>query len=221
MRPSHIWIAVVALAGCAKGGKDFVDLGIDASSGDDDTVDAPRRPPADADQHVDSQTDACAFSGALATWDLTGQAGSQASTTVTSTGGGVTASALTRAAALTATSGLNSINSSNWPTGAALDATKYYSFTVTPPAGCNLSITSLAIVAKSSGTGPVTAVAATSVDNFAGTTAVSTTAPSSPAVTAANQTAVVEVRLYGYGAGGTAGTMRVENTLTVNGTVQQ
>jgi hypothetical protein len=159
-----------------------------------------------------------AFSGVLATWTLTGQPGSQASTPSTSSAPGVTASPLARAVGLTATAGANSINSSNWPT--AFDSTKYYAFLVTPPSGCTVSASSLAIDVASSGTGPTSASAGTSADAFAHTATVTTTAPSMPALTASGVTSPLEVRVYGFGASATTGTMRIQNTLTITGSLQ-
>src|SRR4051812_12191031 len=82
---------------------------------------------------IDAGTDSggstgCAFSGALATWTFTTEAGSQASTAASSTSHGVTASGVQRSTGLTAVSGQNSINSSGWPTAATVDTTKYYTF---------------------------------------------------------------------------------------------
>jgi hypothetical protein len=183
------------------------------------TADAPRGTP-DAPPQIapDASTSPCAFSGVLATWDFTGQPGTQASTAAKSSAPGVTAGAIIRQPTLTATSGSGSINSSNWPTATALDATKYYTLTLTAPAGCTVAVTSIAIDAKSSSTGPASAVMATSADGFAQTTAISTTASSTPSVSASGQT--LELRIYGFHATGTGGTMRVSNTLTVTGHLQ-
>ena len=139
--------------------------------------------------------------------------------TAASTATGVTAGTLTRAAALTAQSGAGSINGSNWPTAAALDTTKYFAFTLTAPTGCSgMTLTSIAIDLKASGTGPANGAIATSKDTFATTTPVGTSAPSTPTVSA-TATGQLEIRVYGYAAGGTGGTLRVQNTLTVNGTI--
>jgi len=161
----------------------------------------------------------CTFSGALAKWDMSAQPGTEASVAASTTATGVTAGALTRAATLTAQSGAGSINGSNWPTAAALDATKYYAFTLTPPTGCTMTLTNVAIDLKASGTGPANGAIATSKDSFAATTPVGTAAPSTPAVTVTTS-GQIELRVYGFAATGTGGTLRVQNTLTVNGTIQ-
>src|SRR5438128_2596672 len=78
---------------------------------------------------------ACSFSGALAVWDFTAAPGSQQQTGPLSMAPGVVAGPVTRSANLLATDGGDSINSSGWPTG-ALDKNTYYTFSLTPPAGC-------------------------------------------------------------------------------------
>jgi len=160
------------------------------------------------------------FTGVLATWDFTGAAGNQASTSSSMTATGVSAGDVARSASVTASSGSNSINSSNWTTGASPDPTKFYTFGLQPPNGCSMSLTSLAVDAKASGTGPAAASVATSDDSF---TAMSTVAPNStstPSLSVNASTAMVEIRIYGYSATGTSGTMRIENTLTVSGSLQ-
>jgi hypothetical protein len=161
----------------------------------------------------------CTFSGVLATWDFTSQTGSEASVVSASAATGVTAGPVTRATALTSSSGAGSINSTNWPTGGAIDATKYYAFTISPPSGCALKITTIDLDAKASASGPATGMIATSSDSFVMTTSASTAAPSTPALNVSSS-ASLEVRVFGYSASSTGGTFRVENTLTVNGTIQ-
>jgi hypothetical protein len=201
-----------------------------ASAGED-----PRSSPADAmttrhDAAIDSATGSngsngsntsnpCAFSGVLATYAFAGETGSQTQTVATTMATGVTAGPLKRAATLTATSGANSINSTNWPTAAQVDLTKFYTFTISPPSSCGMTISTIAIDVKSSGTGPATGALATSSDNFATFKTVSTGAPST--VTASvTSSGMLEVRVYGYGASSTGGTMRVQSTLTINGSLQ-
>jgi hypothetical protein len=135
MRRTAVLLALVIPVACARGRSDepVVDGAVaDApAQGDARPIDAP----------PSSGTCAQAFTGTLATWSFAGQAGNQASTPATSQATGVTAGPVTRAAALTAVGGLDSINSNNWPLTATRDATKYYTFTLAPPAGCTLSIT--------------------------------------------------------------------------------
>ena len=159
--------------------------------------------------------------GTLATWVFTGQPGDQAATPVMTTAPGVVATDVTRAPALTAIAAMNSINASNWPMPAQVDATAYFTFAITPPAGCVLDIASVSINALASGTGPTAAVIAASPDNFAHTAPVSTTAPSTPAITTVTAvTAKAELRVYGYSASSAAGTLRLQTTLSIVGTIR-
>ena len=156
----------------------------------------------------------------LATWSFASEPGSQATTAATATATGVTAGDVARAAGLTAVSGASSINASNWAMSTQLDPSKYYALTLAAPAGCSLGVSSVAIDARSSGTGPKMAAIATSADQFAATSAVSTTAPDSVALAMGAVTGTLELRIYGYGATGAAGTMRVEGSLILTGTIQ-
>ena len=159
----------------------------------------------------------CSFQGVLATYDFTGEPGNQTSTNAKSAATNVTAGAISRATQLTATSGADSINASNWTTAAKLDATRYFTFTLTPQGSCTLDISSLSITTKTSSTGPSTASIATSDDKFTATTSFIVNAAATPKVSVTGSTAPVEIRVYGYGASGAGGTMRVDTTLTVTG----
>jgi hypothetical protein len=201
----------MALAACARGGMHepaLVDAGGDAPAADgpQQMIDAP------------SQSGTCTmtFTGTLAKWDMTGETGSQATSAVDMQAPGVTAGALSRAAGLTAVSGANSINSSGWPTAAQMDATKYYAFTLAPPAGCELSILQVTLDARASGTGPAMAALATSADAYATSKPVATgqAVVVMPMVSAS---AMIELRVYGWAATSSGGTLRVQNALTVDG----
>lgn len=159
------------------------------------------------------------FSGMLATWSLVGQPGTQTSTAAGGSAPGVVAGDLKRGGALVAAAGTNSISSSGWSVG-ALDATKFYTVTLAAPSGCALAATSLALDATSSGTGPTSAAVGTSTDAFASTTPASTTAAGMVTLTATAAGGMVEIRIYGVGASATTGTMRVQGTLSVTGTLQ-
>ena len=202
-------VIFVGLAACATASP--------SSSGDGGTSgDAQRITTGDA--RGVAPTSGCSFTGALATWDLSGQTGSEASVVAATMANGVTAGQITRSSAVASASGAGSINGSNWPSGAALDATKYYALTIAPPAGCSIKLSTIAIDAKASGTGPATAVLATSADSFAMTTSISTSAASSPTITVTSASSL-EIRIFGYSASATAGTLRIQNTLAVNGQI--
>ena len=160
------------------------------------------------------------FSGTLVTFDLTGQSGSETSVSATTTAAGITGGALSRASGLTAVSGAGSINSSGWSTAAMADKTLYYSFSVTPAAGCTLGLASLAIQTAASATGPAHFDVGTSVDNY---TALSTAyaGTSTDTVTlSASAAGAITVHVFGYGATGSAGTMRIEGTLSLTGSIE-
>jgi hypothetical protein len=167
---------------------------------------------------VDATSTSCAYSGVLATWDFTGASGSQAATAGLATAPGMTVDSITRAPGLTSAAGATSINSSNWPVSAQVDTTKYYTFSIAAPAGCSMHVTALAVDVKSSATGPANAAVASSADGFTQTTAVSTSVPSAPTISATATS--LEIRVYGYNASQTVGTMRVQNSLSITGTLQ-
>jgi hypothetical protein len=181
------------------------------------TTDSPTTP-TDGPPHSGNCT--MPFSGVLATWSLAGATGSQTSTSAGTTAPGVTAMPLTRAPALIAATGTGSMNSTNWPLGPALDPMSYYTIAVSPPAGCNLSVSSLVADIKSSNTGPASAAAGTSADSYAATSPVATNAPSTPTLSATITSGNLEIRIFGYGATMTSGTMRVQNDLSVMGSIQ-
>jgi hypothetical protein len=191
-------------------------------------------PEAGADASPDAATDAgpesgsdagitCAshgYSGALVAFDLSAQPGSESSAPATSTAAGVSSTTLTRSSALNPASGGGSINASNWATGSTADATRYYTFTVTPASGCSVKLSSLALDVRASTTGPQSGDVATSVDAFAKHSA-SFAGTSTPTVSlSASGGGAIEVRIYGYGAGGSAGTFRIQNTMTLSGSIQ-
>ena len=206
-------VVLLSLVGCATAGESNVDAQLQTTTTSDAAV-GTQRPDAAA-----TPANPCAFTGVIATYSFAGAAGNQVETVATTKASGVTAAAIKRAATLTAVSGAASINASNWPTATQVDPTKFYTLTLTPPAGCMMSVTSVALDVKASATGPATSALATSSDNFATFKPVSTGTPSTPALTVTTA-APLEVRVYGYGASSAAGTMRVQGTLTINGSMQ-
>lgn len=183
----------------------------DSGTQDPDVYQPP--PPQDSGNN----NSACSFSGTLATYDFTGEPGNQTSTKPTSSAANVTAGAISRATSLTATTGVDSINSSNWATSTKVDTTRYYTFTLTPQGSCTLDITKLSITTKASSTGPASGSVATSEDKFATTTSFTPNTTATPSLSVNGATGAVEVRVYGFGGSSTGGTMRVDSTLTVSG----
>jgi hypothetical protein len=164
---------------------------------------------------VDSSS--CASTGTLVTYDFAGQPGNQTSTVATSSMSGITAGSVSRASTITAVTGANSINGSDW--SSSLDTSRYYTFTLTPPTTCALDITSISIDTQASSTGPTSASVATSNDNFATTTSFTPGTTATVSLSVSGATKAVEVRIYGYGASGTGGTLRIESTLTASGSL--
>jgi hypothetical protein len=179
-----------------------------------------------ADAEVDAGIDtgsgciAHGFSGTLVTFDLSSEPGNEATAPVTSTATGVTSSALGRAAAINPVNGNGSINGDNWGTGSSADPTRYYTFTVTPASGCTLDVTSLTYDVKASGTGPANGNVATSVDSFGTHSAAFAGTSTGTASLGATSSGAIEIRVFGFGATSSAGTFRIENTLSLGGNLQ-
>jgi hypothetical protein len=153
------------------------------------------------------------------TYNLNGLSGTVTSAPVTSQVPGVTGGAISRAPALTAVSGSGEINASGWGQGSSADAARYYTFTLSPASGCTLSLTSLTIDTGASATGPASLEVATSVDAFAthkplagGSTTLTLGSPTSALP--------IEVRVYGFAATASGGTLHIQSTMSVAGGVQ-
>jgi hypothetical protein len=194
----------------------------DASMADASMADASTTDASTTDASTTDASTLCAHptSGTLLTFDFTGQPGNQASTSPSSSAAGITGGAIARAAALTAVSGNNSINASNWGQGSAPDGTRYFTFTVTPDPTCVLDLTTLTVDTKSSTTGPSSGAVATSADAFASTKTFTTNGTSPVALSVTGAAGAIEVRVYGFAAGSTGGTMRIQGTLTLAGALR-
>ena len=171
----------------------------------------------------DGGTPTCAshgYSGVLVTFDLSGQPGSEPSVPPASTAAGVTSGALARAAALTAAGGTGSINASGWATSISADPNKYYTFSVAPASGCTFTLASLSIDVSASAAGPGAGDVATSADGFAQHAgAFAGTSSGQVAVAAGRSAGPLEIRIYGYAASGSAGTLRIRNTISLSGSI--
>ena len=215
-------LGLTALAACATASSSQQQGTADAPPGHSDGPSGGDGLPPHIDAAIDAPPGSCAtpFTGALATWSFTGESGSQAQTAATAMATGVTAGPVSRSSALTVASGVGSINSSGWSTAATLDSTKYYTFSVTPPSGCLMDLTHLSTDLKSSGTGPAKIDVATSADSFAATSSATPNAVSTPTLTVTGTTATIEIRVYGYMASATSGTLRIQNTLSITGALR-
>jgi hypothetical protein len=160
------------------------------------------------------------FSGTVATWDLSSENGSE--TSAPGTGAtGATAGSISRSSELVADTGAGSINSTGFTTSGSVSTNSfYYTFKLTPPTGCTVSLTGASIDSKASAQGPGKAAVATSADQFGQITQISATAVNTPTLSVSNASGTLEVRIYGYDATSTSGTLRIENTLTLTGSFQ-
>lgn len=161
------------------------------------------------------------FSQSLATYNFTGATGDQPSQPVTSTNTNITASDITRGSSLTANPGANSFNSKGW-VGASLDPTKYYEFTLTPNSGYIIRPSSLSLIVQRSSTGPTNYSLTASVGGGAETTLSSDVLTGTSNITINPSTTIstpqsIRFRLYAWGASSSAGTLRLNNTVTVFG----
>ena len=161
----------------------------------------------------------CAFTGELVSFDLSKLSGVPATAAASAKASGVVATALTRVG-VTAASSAGGFNASGWPTG-ALDPNKHFAFSISPPPGCKLTGTTLALDLKGSATGPTMASVGTSVDGYAHLETVAFTAAGGAAsvslAAVSGVSGAVEVHVFGFAAEATTGTLRVENTLSVTG----
>ena len=172
---------------------------------------------------IDDQGSTCAWSGyagALATFAFDGDPGSEASVAGVAATGGVTSSALSRSLALTPTKASGSLSASHWGTGESADAGRYFTFTITPASGCTLSLDAVRVGLRASTTGPKAVDIATSADGFAAHTA-SVPGTSEPTASlTATSSGAIEIRIYGYQASSSAGTLRIVDTVTLSGEIQ-
>ena len=160
------------------------------------------------------------YSGALVTFDLTSLSGVSTNAPATTNVAGVSSTVLSRSAALKAESASRALNSSSWATGAAADATRYYTFTVTPAVGCTLALSSLALDVDRSNSRPARADVATNVDGVA-THSASFAVAGKPTVSlSASSAGAIEIRIYGYSASAGGGTFRIQNKMTLSGSIQ-
>lgn len=177
-------------------------------------------PAVDAAPDSPGPTEGCSFTGKLVTFDLSTIGGSS-DLTPRSHAPGLTVTPLTRVG-VTAVSSSGAMNASSWPTGDA-DSSKHYTFSVRPPSGCALTLASLAIDLRASNTGPEMAAVGTSADSYA-------TLEAFPVSTAGGTKVVplsgihsvedaLEIHVYGFAASSSAGTLRIQNELTLIGSL--
>ena len=175
-----------------------------------------------SDAGVDASDAGCAYttSGTLATWDLSKLTGITTSAPATSTASGITAADISRSSAITAVSASGAINSDHWGLSTTVDTTKYYTLKVTPPSGCTMALTAVYVDTAASGSGPTSGDVATSADTFTTMSSFTPGTASSVTLSVSGETTGIEIRVYGYNATLTGGTMRIQTSMTVSGSLK-
>ena len=164
----------------------------------------------------------CGYGQAVATYDLTSQPGNQVSSPASSVLSGWTASDITRGSGITGVSAASSMNSSGF--GSSFNADDYYEFTFTTPSTTgSYNIASFALLMRRSPNGPISLDIRYSI-NGASETAVSTTSLPTvdkdmlvtfPAQVGLSSNQTLRIRVYGYTAIGSSGTLRISGSNTI------
>ena len=168
--------------------------------------------------------------GQIVTYNLAPLTGITASVPPTTTVPEVAATNLVRGSGLTPESAAGGYNSSTWNL-TVFDANDYYEFTITPNPTFTINITSITIPFQKSATGPNNYEIRTQVGSNPevtqttgtfGTSGTASVGSINPSVTlgVVPSSTVVRFRIYAYGSAlaTNAGTLRITNTLSINGT---
>jgi hypothetical protein len=100
-------------------------------------------------------------------WDLTGNAGSEATEPANATGPGITGVDITRGAGISATAAANGFSSDGWEGAAQASASnEYFEFGFTVQAGYSVDLSQLKIATRSSATGPGTVGLYSNLDGY-------------------------------------------------------
>jgi len=157
----------------------------------------------------------------VVTYSFSGAAGNEDSFAADSQPAGAVASVFSRGSGINAASGADAFSANAWTTG-ELDADEYFTFSLTPDSGYEMSLTQLQLDERRSGTGIRDWVVRSSLDEFASNIGTVFSVPDSSA-TRTDQTislaggtfdqigGPVEFRIYGFNAESAAGTWRVDN----------
>ncbi len=132
----------------------------------------------------------------------------------------LSASGIGRGSGIAASSATDRYSASGW-NSPALGATDYFTWTLTPAADYQLTLTSFSYTAQVSGTGPTSFAFRSSLDSFSGNLGPATSTGGAITLSSgmfSGLTSPVEFRLYGWGASSGTGTFSV-NDFTFNGTL--
>ncbi len=164
----------------------------------------------------------------LVTYSFTGSSGSEVSLAPDAQPANASASSMTRGSGLTTSAAVDTFSSSSWTTFASIDVNDYYAFSLTPDAGSSLTLTQLVLDERRSGTGIRNWSVRSSLDSYGADIATFAVPDNDLTRTGqainlsalfANLTSVLDFRIYGYGAEGSAGTWRIDN-VKVEGSTQ-
>jgi hypothetical protein len=112
----------------------------------------------------------------LVNYSFSGAPGNQLETVPSSLATNLSATGISRGSGISPSASLNSINSNGWTTAASVDLNDYYGFSVTPNAGYELDLTTLAFSESRSASSIRNFQVRASTDNFATFVTISTTA---------------------------------------------
>lgn len=132
----------------------------------------------------------------------------------------ITVSGIGRGPGLSANSGGDRYNATSWSL-ASMDATDYFTFTLTPNSGFKLDFSSFTYTGQRSGTGPSQFVFRSSIDGFAANIGAPSATGTTISLSAADfqgRTTATEFRFYGWGGTSAAGTFSI-NDFSFDGTV--
>lgn len=139
----------------------------------------------------------------------------------------LTVSGIGRGSGINGNAGGDRYNSNSWNT-VALDTDAYFTWTLTPSSGYQVSFVDLQFIAQKSGSGPTNASIRSSLDSFASdidswTMSASSQTFPSRTITLSGASfqdilTPIEFRLYGWGASGASGTYSI-NSFVFNGSV--
>jgi hypothetical protein len=164
--------------------------------------------------------------GSLGNYATAGLTGAAASISPSNVATNVTFSTLTRGAGLAAASAADAFNSSSWSTSPALTVsgnTDYCEFTITPASCYQFSASELRVGLQRSSSGPAKAELRSSLDSFASaigpvlnvTDTLTTFTVNLSAVSALqDRSSAVTLRIYGYNASATSGTLRIQRVIS-------
>jgi hypothetical protein len=172
-------------------------------------------------------------------WETNGNAGNETSVNATTQNSNLQTSTLTRGSGISAAALANAFSSTNWTTAASRDDNDYYQFIVQANSGYSVSLSTLDVNFRRSGTGPVDFEWRYSLDGFSTSYSIATvnytlsptdgTAQSQINLTAfpdlqnVASSTTITFRLFGYSASGTTGSFAIGrlsgNDLAVGGNV--